>query len=277
MRVLATLFVCSIVAHGQWVNYRVKGVPRTADGKPNLTAPAPRVNGKPDLSGIWSTVPAKYNEANDVIPGIGILAVPGDDPATMSKYFFSALADYKLEEIMKPAAMAKWSSGGPPPNPCSPISPPMSDLIPLPRRVVQTTPLIVFLSEGFSPRQIHMDGRPFPIDPQPAYLGYSIGKWEGDVLVIETIGITDKTPLDGMGHPRSAAARLTERVRRLDYGHLEVQVMFDDPQYYTKPVTYKYAQLLKPDDDLLEMGLCTENEKDAPHLVPPGPPPAPPK
>jgi hypothetical protein len=269
---MATTFAfCAVMAHGQWVGYKVNGVPRTADGKPKLNAPVPRVSSRPDLSGIWSTVPAKYNEANDVVPGVATLAVPGDDPATMSKYFFSAIADYKVEEIMKPAGLAKWRSGAPPANPCSPISPPMSDLIPLPRRVVQTPKLIVFLSEGFSPRQIHMDGRPLPTDPQPAYLGYSVGKWEGDVLVIETIGITDKTPLDGMGHPRSEAARLTERVRRRDYGHLEVQVIFDDPQYYMKPVTYRYTQELKPDDDLLEIGLCTENEKDAQHMRPPGP------
>ncbi|MEI9811175.1 MAG: hypothetical protein WDO18_00230 [Acidobacteriota bacterium] len=265
MRLFFGMTILAVAAHGQWIGYKVAGVPRTSDGKPNLTAPAPRVNGKPDFTGIWATHPAKYGEAETVIPGIGILAVPGDDPAGMSKYFFSVLADYKPDEIqMTAAALDKQKSMRPPPSACIPPSPPMADALPVGRRVIQTDKLIAILYEGPVPRQIHLDGRPLPEDPQPSYTGYSVGKWDGDVLVVETIGIHDTTPLDAMGHPRSSAHRITERIRRRDYGHMDVEVTIQDPLFYTKPITYRFTETLSPDDDVIEW-IC-ENERDAPHM-----------
>jgi hypothetical protein len=137
----------------------------------------------------------------------------------------------------------------------------------MPKRFVQTPQLLVILYEGDIPRQIHMDGRALPVDPQPAWVGYSIGKWEGDTLVVQTAGFNPRAPLDLLGHPRSESMRMTERMRRRDFGHLDTQVTIDDPTSYSKPITFRYTATLVPDDDLLEW-VCTENEKDSVHLKP---------
>jgi hypothetical protein len=193
----------------------------------------------------------------------------------MSKYFFNVLADYKEGEMMTAAARQAPRTTAPP-SPCMPPSPPMTEVLAVPRRWVQTPSLIVSIYEGLIPRQIHMDGRPLPVDPQPSIAGYSIGKWEGDTLVVETVGITDATPLDAMGHPRTSATRLIERVRRRDFGHMEIEMTIEEPKFYTKPIVYRYTATLMPDDDLIE-AVCVENERDAQHMRSPGPPPAPPK
>jgi hypothetical protein len=148
----------------------------------------------------------------------------------------------------------------------------MSEFVHVPRRLVQTPSFIAFIYEGLIPRQIHMDGRPLPVDPQPAFAGYSIGKWDGDTLVVETAGITDKMPLDAMGHPRTSSTRIVERMRRRDFGHMDVELTITEPKFYTKPIMVNYTATLIPDDDLLEF-VCAENERDAPHMRPPGPPP----
>ena len=245
---------------------RVQGYrrPRKPDGKPNLTAPVPRLNGKPDLSGIWVPIPSKFGEAAELVPAEADLAVPGDDPREMSKYFFSALAGYKMEDIMTPAGIQKWQSGARPTTNCTALTPPMLGVVPLPQRWVQTPQLLAILGEGQIPRLVHMDRRPLPLDPQPAYVGYSVGRWDGDTLVVETIGIKEETSLDAFGHPRTSSARLTERLRRRDYGHLEIRVTIEDPAYYKKPVSYQYSEILTPDDDFLEY-VYTENERDARH------------
>ena len=115
-------------------------------------------------------------------------------------------------------------------------------------------------------RQIFMDGRKFPEDPQPSWLGYSIGKWDGDALVVDTIGVTDRSWLDAFGHPHSEAMHVTERFHRRDFGHMELQITVDDPKTYTRPFTIKLNLLLLPDTDLIE-SFCPENEKDVKHLV----------
>jgi hypothetical protein len=181
------------------------------------------------------------------------------------------MADYKPGEIsMSPEAerllaetRAKGEVAANSAN-CLPAGPPLVDIFPSPRRFVQTPGILVILSEGDPARQIHLDGRKLPVDPQPAWEGYSVGRWEGDTLVVETIGVNERAPLDGMGHPRSTGSRLTERLRRRDYGHIDVQVQIDDP-YYSRPIVMKYTQTLVPDDDLLEW-ICAENEKDVSHL-----------
>jgi len=104
------------------------------------------------------------------------------------------------------------------------------------------------------------------VDPNPSWLGYSIGRWDKDTLVVETIGFNNKAPLDISGHPRSESMRLTERYRRRDVGHLDVEITFDDPVVYTKPFTIKVTHLLQPDTDILEY-FCNENEQDRAHLV----------
>ena len=114
-------------------------------------------------------------------------------------------------------------------------------------------------------RQIYTDGRKLPMDPQPAWLGYSVGKWEGDTLVVDSAGFNDKTWLDAFGHPHSEAMRIQERFRRRDFGHMDVQVTIDDPEMYTRPFTITFRELLLPDGDILE-SVCNENERDRPHL-----------
>ena len=140
---------------------------------------------------------------------------------------------------------------------------PMGDLLPLPRRVLHTPGLLAILYEGINPqRLIYTDGRKLPVDPQPAWMGYSVGRWDGDTLVVETNGFTDRSWLDGIGHPRSEATRITERIRRRDFGHMEIDVTIDDPRSYTKPFSIRYTQTLMPDTDILEY-ICTENKEIA--------------
>jgi hypothetical protein len=115
-------------------------------------------------------------------------------------------------------------------------------------------------------RQIYTDGRPLPADPNPSWLGYSIGRWERDTLVVETIGFNGKGALDIVGSPRSEKMRTTERYRRRDVGHLDVDITFDDPVVYTRPFTIKVTHELQPDTDILEY-FCNENEKDQVHLL----------
>jgi hypothetical protein len=196
--------------------------------------------------------------------------VPGDDPTTFSRYLFNVMADYKPDEIKLSAEAQKaWAEQqatsdalGPR---CLPVSLPMTELFPTPRRVVQTPALIVVLIEGDLPRQIHMDGRKLPANPNPSWAGYSVGRWEGDSLIVESVGFTTRAPLDAFSHPRSEAMRLREQWRRRDFGHLDVQVTIEDRAYYSRPITFQYTSTLVPDDDLLEW-VCTENEKDRGHI-----------
>jgi hypothetical protein len=132
---------------------------------------------------------------------------------------------------------------------------------------VQTPGLVVILNEyNKSYRQIFTDGRPLPADMQPAWDGYSIGKWEGDRLVVTTTGFRDGIWLDAFGDPMTDAATITERFRRVDYGHLETELTVDDPKAYTKPWTIKLYHAIAPDTDLIDY-ICLENEKDISHMV----------
>ena len=128
-----------------------------------------------------------------------------------------------------------------------------------PYKIVQTPTLIVMLYESSMIfRQIFMDGRDHPVDPQPSWMGYSVGAWNGDTLIVETIGFNDQSWLDGSGHPHSEQMRVTERWTRRDFGHMDVDVIIDDPGAYAKPLTYVQPQELLPDTDLIEY-VCAEN------------------
>lgn len=232
----------------QWLHVTDSKIPRTKDGKPDLAAPAPRKpDGKPDLSGIWVADPPKLR---DFAAGLK----PGELP-------------------IQPWAMAVYNqrkdgshSGEEPDANCLPQGVPRINMTPVPLKIIQDPGLMVILYEAFGQfRQIFMDGRELPKDPNPAWLGYSVGKWDGDTLVIQTAGLNDKTWLDQVGHPHTEALRVTERVRRLDFGHLEIQATLDDPKAYTKPWNVTQPLVLLPDTDLLEM-VCNENNKDVPHL-----------
>ena len=275
-RIAAVVMFCLaffVSVNAQWVNHPSQGIPRTKDGKPNLSARVPTtVDGKPDLSGVWTTDRTPLEELDRLFPGMSDLSVPGDGPEVVNKYFINLLADVKPEDSplrkeFVPMLMQRGEQQGKdlPTSRCLPAGVPMGDLLALPRRIVQVPGLLVMLSEANPQRLVYTDGRKHPLDPQPAWLGYSVGSWEGDTLVIETRGFNDKTWLDAFGHPRSEAMRITERLRRRDFGHMDVQVTIDDPTVYTRPFSIRYSVTLTPDTDLLET-VC-ENERDVPHLV----------
>jgi len=271
-RLLVLLALVSTGALAQWLNYPTPGTPRTRDGRPNLAAPAPRAaNGKPDLSGVWHVDPTPMAEQKRLYgPGLDQTSLPGMEPDSISKYALNILIDFKPEDSpMRPEAatiLRNRSQLDRPSLHCLPWSIPTSTLFSPVHKIVQTPGLIVMMLEVDSgaTRQIYTDGRKLPVDPEPAWYGYSVGKWDGDTLVVETAGFNDKSWLDSMGHPHSTAMRVTERYRRRDFGHMDVETTIDDPKMYTRPFTIKVTQLLQPDTDILEY-LCTENERDRQH------------
>jgi hypothetical protein len=224
----------------QWIEHPTPGIPRTADGKPNLTAPAPRTrDGKPDLSGMWTREPDRYynNAAADL------------KPADVQPWA-QALYQRRLADFGKDSMEAQCLPLGP-----AAFTTPFFDF-----KFIQTPSLIVILLEDLTYRQIHMDGRQLPKDPNPSWMGYSVGRWDGDTLVVESNGFTERSWLDYDGHPHTEALRMTERYRRRDLGHLDVEVTFDDPGAYAKPWTVSVPLDLFPDTELLEY-VCRENEK----------------
>lgn len=245
----------------QWATQRDPRVPSNSDGKFNLSAPTPRAsNGKPDLSGVWLT------DGGPVPPHIP--TVEGND-LRVSRQFIDVTADMKPEQVqMEPWAnellKKRLDSNGvlDPVAHCQPVGEPGQAEIPLPYKIVQTPSLILVLYEENSiHRQIFLDGRKAVPDAEPRWYGYSSGRWEGDTLVVDTVGFHDRSWLDRMGHPHSDAMRVTERLRRRDVGHLEVDVTITDAKAYRTPVSYRRRATLLPDQDLLEY-FCTDNEKD---------------
>jgi hypothetical protein len=256
---IAVMLFIAMPLPAQWVDYSAKGIPRLKSGKPNLSAPAPKTpENKPDLSGTWW------------VPHGGVEGLADPPP----KYLVNLAADLKPEEL----AMLPWAEElstqraenfgkDAPFSRCLPLPVPTIFTEPLPFKVLQMRALtaILFESQGRY-RQIFTDGRTLPKDPQPTWLGYSVGKWEGDTLVVETIGFNDQSWLDARGHPHTDALHVTERFRRPDFGHIELRATIDDPKAYTKPWTVTIPMELVPDTELLEQ-VCNENEKDVRHLV----------
>ncbi len=277
-RRLVLFALLAVGVHAQWLNYPTPGTPRTPDGKPNLSAPAPRTaDGKPDLSGVWmhdaTTVAEVKRLFGNAFDADIELAPPGMEIGTQYKYAFNIFADLKPgETLLRPEAAealrrqqaARRSGSGV----CSnSMGFPLAGLLSEPIKIVQAPKLTMVLYEVDNlHRQIFTDGRGLPKEINlPAYLGYSAGRWERDTLVVESAGFNDKTRFDMMGHPHSEALHVTERFRRIDFGHMDVEMTFDDPQTYTKPFTIKVPHHLLADADIFEM-YCNENEKDGVHL-----------
>lgn len=256
---LCVLVLMSLPASAQWTDLPFKNVPRLADGRPDLSAPTPRTReGMPDFSGVWwvrargdgngnsGQPPWFINLAADSKPGEvamlpWALAFVGEQVTTLGK-------NHPVSRCLPPGVALSYTSGAP-------------------FKIVQTQDLVVVLSEySNSFRQVFMDGRALPRDPQPMWVGYSVGTWEGDVLVVETTGFNGKTWLDGIGHPHTEALHVTERLRRRDYGHLDVQITIDDPKAYEKPWTVSLPAELAITTDLLEY-VCVENEKSLQRMV----------
>jgi len=242
----AILTIATVPTTAQWLNYPTPGIPRTADGKPKLSAPAPKTaDGKPDFSGLWQPAPTPY--------------------------FLDVIQNPKDESIFLPAAEAlfkKHLADFRRDNPfglCLPGGP-LTFLTPGLHRIMQSPSVMALLYEGGSRyRQIFLDGRQLPQDPNPAWMGYSVGHWDGDTLVVETAGFNDRTWLDMAGHPHSEQLRVTERFRRIDFGHIQRQITFDDPQTLTKPLSFSLALSYAPDTEMLE-AIC-EGDRDSAHLV----------
>jgi hypothetical protein len=273
---VAAIVLATVATSAQWLNHPTPGLPRTKDGKPNLTAPMPPTrDGRPDLSGVWHVQPHSRAEMKRLFgDGADAVEVPGMEIDTISKYGINILIDFKPgeEPIRKDVAAAinrrnQSSSGLDTLSRCLPASIPLATLLSEVTKIVQTPGLTLVMHElDNATRQIYTDGRPLPVDPNPSWLGYSIGRWDRDTLVVETVGFNGKASLDIMGHPRSEAMRITERYQRRDVGHLDVEITFDDPVVYTKPFTVKVTHLLQADTDILEY-FCNENEKDQIHLL----------
>ena len=248
----------SVPASAQWLNYPTAGIPRTADGKPNLSAPAPKTpDGKPDLSGIWEVREpiSLYGAYTSHFMDLALDLKPGEAPF---QPWAKALSQERRENQHKDDPL----------NQCMPPGVPRINTI-APFKIVQNPALVIVLYETTAVsafRQIFTDGRPLPKDPQPTWLGYSVGSWEGNVLKVDTIGFNDRGWIDtGMGHPQTEALHVIERFRRTDFGHLEIGMTIDDPKAYTKPWTATMQANLLPDTELLEM--ACENSKGLEHLV----------
>jgi hypothetical protein len=253
---LAACFLLAGTVSAQWISIKLPRTPRTADGKPNLTAATPRTpDGKPDLSGIWKRVDPKKHDNED--GNFNVLDWMPDGAQIRMKPEAEALY-LRRRNVLK--------GGGRPSQECLPHSIPDSMLPPVIFKIVQIPDETIILFEEFVHyRQIFTDGRALPVDPQPAWFGYSVGRWEGNTFVVTTAGFNDRSWLDDTGHPHSEALKTTERFRRIDFGHMEMQVAIDDPQTYLEPFTATVRFDLQPDTELLE-NIC-ENERDSEHIV----------
>jgi hypothetical protein len=267
IRAVLTLVGLTLSGYAQWLNHPDPRTPRTKDGKADLTAPAPRLNGKPDLTGVWEAERTPSREYDRVLgPGFNDVQVDAQD---VTKYFMNVFWDLKPEEQpLRPeaAAIVKQRAGHPGPvAQCLPAGIPNSMLV-YPFKLVQAPQEIVMLTGvGGPPQQIYTDGRRLPKDPDPTWMGYSVGRWEGATLVVETTGFNERSYLDGAGHPRSESMYITERFHRSDFGHMDLEMTFEDPKYYTRPFTVKVLFHLLPDTDVLEF-VCAENERDRIHV-----------
>ena len=271
----AVLATISAPVLAQWPLRMPSGVPVTAEGKPDFDAPPPRTaDGKPNLSGVWG-IPPPLRPAAPPVGGTPARAVaaPGPPPGPSGSVFgdiggqIPGGAPYQpwAAELVK-QRMADNSKDNPDAH-CLPMGVMQLTSHPFPRKIIQTPAEVVMIYEasGTTVREIFLDGRPLPpADAQPWWNGYSVGRWEGDTLVVETVGFVDEGWLDVRGSPLTSAGKLIERYRRPTYGSLEIEVTIDDPKAYTKPFTAKVNNRLLVDSQLIEF-VCLD--KDAAHYV----------
>ena len=244
----------------QWLEYPTPGVPRTADGKPNLSAPAPRTaDGRPDLSGMWGweTRANCGAHCNDL---------------QISREFINIAATLKGGLPYRPgvAELVKQRTAAQDEDPnahCIPHGAPRIWTDDYYKRIFQVSDRVIILTErNMQYRQIFTDGRPLPKDQNPTWNGYSTAAWQGDTLVVQTSGFKDDLWLDASGNPLAGTGKLTERIRRPNFGTLEVEMTIDDPASYTAPWTVTLKQPLVLDSELLDY-YCLENEKDLVHMI----------
>jgi hypothetical protein len=267
----------SAVTSAQWLNYKVPGVPRTADGRPKLDAPAPRAfDGHPDLSGVWmhdlTPIPELRRLYGPFVDEAIKNELPGMEIRNVHKYVINILADFGSSDSPARPETAKAYlrrlTNPAPQDLCDPVllvGFPLAGLLAEPIKLVQAPRLTLVLYEvGNVHRQIYTDGRTLPAEFNlPAYYGYSVGRWDRDTFVVDTAGFNDKTGLD-VGHPHSDQLHVVERFRRPTFGRLDVEMTFTDPTMYTRPFTVSISHHLLADDDIFEM--FSENEKDCSHM-----------
>ena len=261
LRIAVVLFAAlPSVGAAQWLTLRTPGLPRRADGSVDMSAATPRTpDGKPDLTGIWylDHAPCPPGGCADYVAGPEFLNFGARAGGLPYQAWAAALVKERTEQLGKddPVGLCK------PPGALRLLT------FPPPRKFLQLPGLFLILSErDVTYRQIFLDGRSLPPDPTPSFNGYSVGRWEGDVLVVETIGFRDGIWLDRNGSPLTDAAKVTERFRRVNLGRVEVDVTVDDPKAYLRPWTVTLAQILAPDTELLDYH-CMDNEKDRDRLV----------
>ena len=227
------LMVGTISAEAQWLDRKTPGIPRTPDGKPNLTAPAPRgPDGKPDLTGVWDggTLVARP-ELADLQAWVSDLARKHQQDYYKQRPFYAC----------RPSGPEAERFGGW-------------------KRILQTPASIAILNDDLTYRVIHLDGRTLETEPAPSWTGYSVGRWEGDTLVVDSNGFNDKTWTSRYGVSHTEALRITERYRRTDFGHLQLQVTYTDPAAYTKPWGFTASMELAADTEMLE-AICERSSE----------------
>jgi hypothetical protein len=255
----SVLTVSSPVLFAQWLGYPTANVPLTPDGKPNLAAPTPKnADGTPDLSGMWGWE-NRYNcgaKCNDTQIGREFIDIAAGLNGRVPYQPWAA------ELVQK----RRVQQGLDPNVHCMPRGAPRIWTDDYYKRIFQVPGRVLILTErNIQYRQIFTDGRPLPADPNPTWNGYSIGHWEGDTLIVETNGFRDDLWLDATGKPVTEAAKTIEKIRRPNYGTLEIELTIDDPKAYTAPWTVKMTEPLVLDSELLDY-YCLENERDSVHM-----------
>ena len=229
--------VLATTGPAQWLSYPTPGIPRTPDGKPNLSAPAPRTtDGKPDLTGLWTG--------------------------------FGGVADLKLDDAQPwaRALIQQRADNFGKDNPrylCLPEGPTAANAAEAFRRILQTPGIIAILDNDLTYRQIFMDGRKLEADPSPSWMGYSVGRWEGDTLVVDSAGFNDRTWL-ARNYPHTESLRMTERYKRIDFGHLEIEATLQDPGAYSRPWKFRVSAQFAADTEMVDMR-CDPTEQGLQH------------
>jgi hypothetical protein len=267
---IAIVLALSPSLSAQWPKYPTPGVPRTASGQPILDAPTPRTaDGKPDLSGIWM----RFRGEGGGTTGAPVPAPPGTPPVAT---FFDIGAGFPDGLPFQPWAAElkkRRNDANSKDNPdahCLPMGHMQFHLHPQPRRMIQTPDLLTIIYEAnYGLRYIYTDGRALPPigEVQPFWYGYSVGKWDGDTLVVETNNLRDDGWLDVRGSPITDQAKITEKFRRVNFGKLEIDITIDDPKAYTKPFTVRVNQEIMVDTEMIEF-ICNENNRFLQYLNP---------
>ena len=257
---LAVLGAMPLAVQAQWIDYKTPGVPRLADGKPDLKARTPRTpDGKPDFSGMWfANVPSKdYCRTADCIQEERMSGLQ----INLGRQLKDGLP---YTEWSKAQMKVRGANGGreDPHTYCKPPNFPRAWTLPQYTKIVQTPSLMVMLHEfNAAYREVFLDGRPLPEDPNPTWNGYSTGHWEGDTLVIETNGIRDDMWLDIQGSPVTESARVTERLTRVNFGIMQIEIAVNDPKAYTRPWSVTIEMAVQADTTMLEE-ICLDDEQD---------------